>query len=44
MGQNTTLNPTFKPPQGQIALRQDKPMPQYAELMAKEEERKESTV
>ncbi|CAK9223111.1 unnamed protein product [Sphagnum troendelagicum] len=44
MGQNTTPNPTFKPPQAQIALRQDKPMPQYAELMAKEEERKKSTV
>jgi hypothetical protein len=44
MGQNTTPNPTFKPPQAQKALQQDKPMPQYAELMAKEEERKESTV
>jgi hypothetical protein len=44
MGQNTTPNPTFKPPQAQIALQQDKPMPQYAELMAKEEERKKSTV
>jgi hypothetical protein len=42
MGQNTTPNPTFKPPQAQIALQQDKPMPQYAEL--KEEERKKSTV
>ncbi len=44
MGQNITPNPTFKPPQAQIALQQDKPMPQYAELMAKEEERKKSTV
>jgi hypothetical protein len=44
MGQNTTPNPTFKPPQAQIALQQDKPMPQYAEPMAKEEERKKSTV
>jgi hypothetical protein len=44
MGQNTIPNPTFKPPQAQIALQQDKPMPQYAELMAKEEERKKSTV
>jgi len=43
-GQNITPNPTFKPPQAQIALQQDKPMPQYAELMAKEEERKKSTV
>jgi len=41
MGQNTTPNPTFKPPQAQIALQQDKPMPQYAELMAKEEREKE---